>query len=183
MQTIEAKKQLRASSRSIRQSIGDLRRYEAAREALVFLMPILRQQTHVLSYASFNDEFDTLELNRWLACEGKLLLPQMDGVHLKIFQVEDIERQLQVNRIGIAEPVPELCQKADSTLVSLALVPGLVYDADGHRLGYGKGCYDLFLKTLSPQAKAYGLGFKEQLLPGHIPVLPTDIALHGLFLF
>ena len=46
---------------------------------------------------------------------------------------------------GILEPVPERCEKAVDFSCGLCLVPGLSFDLQGYRLGFGKGYYDRFL--------------------------------------
>lgn len=63
--------------------------------------------------------------------------------------------QLKTNTWGIPEPrqgVPTPSEKID-----MVLVPLLVFDKLGHRVGYGKGFYDKLLATCSPQCKTVGL--------------------------
>ena len=43
----------------------------------------------------------------------------------------------------------------------MVLVPGVCFDRDGHRVGYGKGFYDRFLKTCRPDCVKIGLSFFE----------------------
>lgn len=65
--------------------------------------------------------------------------------------------QLQTNKLGIQEPrqgVPTPVEKID-----LVLVPLLAIDAQGHRVGYGHGFYDRFLKRCRPDAKKIGYSF------------------------
>ena len=52
---------------------------------------------------------------------------------------------LSPGKYGILEPVPERCEKAVDFLRGLCLVPGLSFDLQGYRLGFGKGYYDRFL--------------------------------------
>ncbi len=67
--------------------------------------------------------------------------------------------QLKKNKWEIPEPqsgIPTLTEKID-----LVLVPLLVFDRSGNRVGYGKGFYDLFLKECPPTCKKVGLSFFE----------------------
>ena len=57
--------------------------------------------------------------------------------------------------------------------IDLVVVPGVAFDKKGNRLGRGKGCYDYFLKSLSPQTTTIGLAFDFQILP-NIPITPQD---------
>lgn len=67
--------------------------------------------------------------------------------------------QLQFNGWGIAEPkqgIPTPTEKID-----MVLVPLLAVDETGHRVGYGKGFYDRFLKACRPDCEKVGLSFFE----------------------
>ena len=63
--------------------------------------------------------------------------------------------------------------------VQLLLVPGLAFDDDGHRIGYGRGFYDALLAKLPGQVLTVGVGFEAQMhLP--VPVEPHDWPVQGL---
>ena len=54
--------------------------------------------------------------------------------------------------------------------VQLLLVPGLAFDDDGYRIGYGRGFYDALLARLPEDVLTLGVGFETQM---HLPV-PVD---------
>ena len=54
----------------------------------------------------------------------------------------DLER----GKLGILEPVPEKCTLAEDFSSGLCIVPGLCFDLQGYRIGFGKGYYDRFLQ-------------------------------------
>ena len=63
--------------------------------------------------------------------------------------------------------------------VQLLLVPGLAFDDQGYRLGYGGGYYDALLAKLDDEMLTLGVGFEAQLhLP--LPVEPHDWAVQGV---
>jgi len=63
--------------------------------------------------------------------------------------------------------------------VQLLLVPGLVFDDDGHRMGYGRGFYDALLAQLPEDVLTVGMGFETQMhLP--VPIEPHDWPVMGL---
>ena len=52
---------------------------------------------------------------------------------------------LEQGKYGILEPKTEVCERAEDFSRGLCLVPGLSFDLQGYRLGFGKGYYDRFL--------------------------------------
>lgn len=81
--------------------------------------------------------------------------------------------QVSENQWHIPEPVfGELTPTDD---IDVVVVPLLVFDKTGHRLGYGKGFYDRFLSTCRPDCKKIGLSFFEP--TESIPFEKTDVAL------
>jgi len=63
--------------------------------------------------------------------------------------------QLQTNTLGIPEPKQGVPTPPDQ--IDLVLVPLLCFDQQGHRVGYGKGYYDRFLRHCRPDCKKIGL--------------------------
>ena len=54
--------------------------------------------------------------------------------------------------------------------LDMIVVPLVAFDRAGARLGYGGGCYDRYLPTLSPACQIIGIAFDEQRVDG----VPTD---------
>lgn len=54
--------------------------------------------------------------------------------------------------------------------LDMIVVPLVAFDRTGARLGYGGGCYDRYLPTLSPACQIIGIAFDEQRVDG----VPTD---------
>lgn len=63
--------------------------------------------------------------------------------------------QLATNAWGVPEPKQGI--RAEPETIDLVLIPLLAYDITGHRLGYGKGFYDRFLKQCKPTCLKMGL--------------------------
>ena len=63
-------------------------------------------------------------------------------------------------------------------LVTVALVPGLAFTAQGARLRYGGGYYDRRLAE-RPHTTSIGLAFHTQMVP-QLPIFPTDIAMTSI---
>ncbi|HJW08521.1 MAG TPA: 5-formyltetrahydrofolate cyclo-ligase [Holophagaceae bacterium] len=63
--------------------------------------------------------------------------------------------------------------------VDLLLVPGLAFDPQGYRLGYGGGYYDALLGRLREELPTLGVGFSLQQVPA-LPLDPQDLPVDGL---
>ena len=85
---------------------------------------------------------------------------------------------LSRGKFGILEPVSEKCERAEDYSSGLCLVPGLCFDYQGYRIGFGKGYYDRFLAQI-PHAYKIGICFDFQKIKeeGLLPVTPTDICM------
>lgn len=71
--------------------------------------------------------------------------------------VWDSATHLVKNRWGIAEPVGG--KEISAEMLDMILIPLMVYDKIGNRVGYGKGYYDRFLAQCRPHAIKVGLSF------------------------
>jgi len=73
---------------------------------------------------------------------------------LESFYLNNLD-ELELTPWGIPEP-PSINPTFPS-VIDAVIVPLLVFDKTGHRLGYGKGFYDKFLLTCKPSCKKIGL--------------------------
>ena len=63
--------------------------------------------------------------------------------------------------------------------LDMIVVPLVAFDRAGARLGYGGGCYDRYLSTLSPACQIVGIAFDEQRVD-HIPTDAHDLPLPNI---
>lgn len=66
---------------------------------------------------------------------------------------------LEEGAFGVLEPIPGRCTLVEGYQEGLCVVPGLSFDAEGYRLGYGKGYYDRFLSRFG--GRTVGLCYQE----------------------
>jgi 5-formyltetrahydrofolate cyclo-ligase len=79
--------------------------------------------------------------------------------------------QVEKGYAGIPEPIANEPIATDET--ALVLMPGLAFDPQGHRIGYGGGFYDRFLET-EPDHPTLALCYAFQMLE-HLETEAHDI--------
>ena len=132
----------------------------------------------VLLYHSLADEVDTAELIAAGVGQGKqILLPVVVGSELEL-RIYDGPETLKRGAYGILEPTGSLFPSPRYPQISLAIIPGVAFDKDGHRLGRGKGYYDRLLPRLTGACKV-GICWNFQLLE-HIPTEDHDITMNRI---
>ena len=105
----------------------------------------------ILAYASLEGEINTDRLIEYSLSDGKrVALPKCaDGEGNMDFYIINSLSDLKKGYFGLREPDPEKCEKVEDFSSSLLIVPGLIFDGAGYRLGYGGGYYDKFIKNFS----------------------------------
>ena len=92
--------------------------------------------------------------------EIQTLLPRVDLETNEITSRKfTAETKLEKNAWDIDEPSHDETVEAEE--IDIVLVPGLCFDLEGHRVGYGKGFYDRFLKTCRTDCAKIGLSYFE----------------------
>jgi len=176
------KKQLRLFFQAKRRKISEERKEEAKKYAFETLSPLMDLFDHVLSFASHSDEINLWPLNEYLSKKRRLALPKMESSGLQYYLVENFEEQLKKQKWNILEPIPERCEALKFEKNICCLVPALAFDRYHHRLGYGHGHFDRFLKE-HPTLITFGVGFEEQLSEEPFPIDPHDQTVTFLYLF
>lgn len=128
----------------------------------------------LLLYSALPDEVPTLPLIDDLVEEGKtVLLPRVvDDTTMELRCYTGVA-DLQEGAFGIMEPIGELFTDYDQ--IEVAVIPGMAFDQEGHRLGRGKGYYDRFLPLLR-NAYKIGICYPSRLLD-HVPTDEYDICM------
>ena len=114
------------------------------------------------------DEVPTQSLLDHLVAAGKtVLLPRVVNDTDMELRHYTGRHDLQPGAYGIMEPVGR--PFTEYKQIDVAIIPGMAFDREGHRLGRGKGYYDRFLSRV-PNIYKIGLCFSWQLVDS----VPTD---------
>ena len=144
----EQKKALRAHFRAVRASITPENRAEECREicARILQSDAYMEANSLLVYAALGDEIDLSAVSHDAWRQGKTVAyPRcLDREGRMSFFTVDSPERLIPGSFGIPEP-DDSCPEWQGEGKALCILPALAVDADGHRLGYGKGYYDRFL--------------------------------------
>ena len=134
---------------------------------------------NILFYVSCNNEVDTLNVITELLGqkEKNILVPYTIKNKPAVFlsELRDFV-ELESKTFGILEPKEKYIREFDKEKLDLVIVPGIVFDKTGNRIGYGYGYYDRFLKTIKKEVVKIGLAFGFQLID-KIPEEEHDVPL------
>ena len=170
------KDELRRQIRQIKRQFTSRQLEELSLPVLARLRPLLQDAAVVMAYYSLPDEVNTHRLLDELVEEGKtVLLPEVVDDETMVVRRYRSRADLREGAFHIMEPVGELF--TDYQQIDVVLVPGVAFDAEGHRLGRGRGYYDRFLHyqlSIIHCPLLLGLCFDFQKVPS-VPVDPTDI--------
>lgn len=114
----------------------------------------------VLTYVSTDIEVDTIKFIRHALNDGKTVaVPRcVPNTRDMVFYVINSLRDLERGSFSVLEPILKKCRKLTDFKGAFCIVPALVYDRYGYRLGYGKGYYDRFLSA-HPNMFLVGIGY------------------------
>lgn len=115
----------------------------------------------IYGYLPYNQEVRTVPILEKALADGKrVAVPKVYGDEMKFIYLEDLSR-VEAGYAGIPEPVADGPVAEDRE--ALVLMPGLAFDPQGHRIGYGGGFYDKFLSR-EPGHKTVALCYEFQLV-------------------
>ena len=156
--------------KALRRAIGEKKRalsqaqIEARSRVLadrLFATEAWHEARSLYAYISFNQEVRTAPIIERAWAEGKrVAVPRVVDGEMTFLWLEDFSH-LKEGAYGIPEPMGDGPVARDPG--ALVLMPGLAFDREGHRVGYGGGFYDRFLAR-EPGHPTLALCFDFQLL-------------------
>jgi len=115
----------------------------------------------IYGYLPYNQEVRTVPMLERALAEGKrVAVPKVYGEEMRFIWMTDLS-QVDKGYSGIPEPVADGPVADDPH--ALVLMPGLAFDPQGHRIGYGGGFYDRFLAQ-EPEHPTVALCYEFQML-------------------
>jgi len=136
-------------------------------------LPELRQSKVVMSYLSFKNEVDTEAIIDWCFNQGKeVVIPycEMGSNEIIPCKLYPDRRGLEKNKFGIWEPKKDLKTSIEIDNIDVIIVPGVGFDNNCNRLGFGGGYYDRFLAKRQRETQAIAICYQNQIVES----IPTD---------
>ena len=174
-----SKKDLRAKLKARRGAIpvDERQHIDAVITQRLIELPAYAQAQMLLPYLSFGSEVSTYAIIQHAWNQGKIValpycVPRTRAMRwYRVTSFGDLVK----SPLGVLEPNPAtalllLDESSPAPASSLALVPGLAFDQQGYRLGYGGGFYDVFLERFS--GTSAGL-CRDQQLCDRLPCLSS----------
>jgi 5-formyltetrahydrofolate cyclo-ligase len=150
-----------------RQSIGEVeQKSEDITEQVLHLHEYVRARG-IACYVSKDTEVDTRVLIRHaLDHDKRVLIPVVRKGEVDLFfsEIKNLGKELAPGTFGILEPKSEFVREVSLDAVDIVFVPGIAWDRDGYRLGWGRGYFDRVIKRLPQHVKSVGLAFSLQLI-------------------
>ncbi len=121
----------------------------------------------IMSYINMGNEIITKDLiKKGLQEKKRIIVPITDKKlkRLKLSELKDFDKELEKSTYGILEPKQEYIRHVEESILDIVIVPGLVFDQGGYRIGYGGGYYDRLIERLNKATILIGLALDCQLI-------------------
>lgn len=148
----------------------------------IYNSPYYKNAKTIMTFISFGDEVDTHDFIKESIEKGKIIVIPIsipETKELKLSHVKDF-RELEVGYYDILTPKKEFIRLVDPNSVDLIIVPGVAFDREGYRIGYGGGYYDRFLSKISKEVPKISIAFDLQLVD-KVPREDFDIPVDYIF--
>ena len=173
------KKTLRAAIRQQKRAMTEEEIVTKSQKLCELLMEtdLYKNAKTFYGYLPYNQEVRTTPMLEQALREGKrIAVPKCYGAEMNFIYLDDLTK-VEKGYANIPEPIEDGPIANDPT--ALVLMPGMAFDREGHRIGYGGGFYDKFLAQ-EPNHPTVALCYDFQMLPHLEPDeydIPVDLVL------
>lgn len=169
---MESKKAIRQRIRRERAHMDEARWIRDTEKitASVIRHPWFVRESDLYIYVDYNNEVGTrLIMAEALRRGMNVWVPRVTGNTMLFCRIQGMD-ELKAGTYGILEPIGEQIGEAEQGLM---IMPGVAFDEKCHRVGYGKGFYDRYLKGRKV-LRRMAVGFEFQVF-GEVPYEEHDI--------
>lgn len=171
------KDELRRLLKALRKSLSINQRAEYNEIILrqVLELPSYQKAEWVYCYITTQSEVDCIPIIEQAFRDGKkVAVPKIDSETMEFYEIHSLDECVE-GSFHILEPITNRMVTPEDGKKTLILVPGLAYDYEMNRMGYGKGYYDRYFhkygeRNFERVAIAYDLQIVKE-----IPSEPLDV--------
>lgn len=149
----------------------DLARWSDCIQKRMYSSELYQNSESIYTYVAYKREVETKELITQAWKDGKrVAVPRVEGKEMNFYYITSMD-QLEESEKGILEPttLKEACDED-----ALMVMPGVAFDKNKNRIGYGGGYYDKYLEA-HPLMKKVAIAYEFQFVDEPLPTEPTDI--------
>ena len=173
------KNQLRKLFGEKRASLSEEENLKLSQKALERLVAQedYKNSKDIFAFVSMGSEINTkIAIEKFLADGKRVYVPITEkGKTKMVFSRLKSLDDLEEGNFGVLEPKPSKREIAEKSTADLVLTPGLAFDENGYRTGYGGGFYDRFFASLDNNPVKIGYCFSFQVVEGKLPINEFDI--------
>ncbi len=138
-------------------------------------MKFFKEAEKIFIYVSFGSEINTVNYIKDFLEEGKRIFIPRTNIEEKTMEAVEIKSldNLTKDKYGILEPARDI-EAVDKVDLDLIILPGVVFDELGGRIGYGGGYYDKYLSNLDKSIPKAALCYEFQIID-KVPTEEHDI--------
>lgn len=121
----------------------------------------------IMLYLSFKNEVDTYNIVKWCFEQGKrVIVPYCIKETSTIVpcEITNLDVDLVKGSYGILEPKVDCLKKVNIDDIDVVIVPGVVFDINCNRVGFGAGYYDRFLSKAKNPLQTIALSYDFQVV-------------------
>lgn len=175
---MEAKKTLRQEVLARRDQLSwqEVEIFSAEIAKKMFALPEYEAADTIMYFLNFAKEVITLPMVPQTLAHGKrVVVPKTvpQERRLILSEVLDVGEDLAPGLWDIPEPKADRLRPVAPAVVDFVVVPGVAFDEEGNRLGYGGGYYDRFFAHLRQGVPLVAVTFEVQILSA-VPVASWD---------
>lgn len=137
---------------------------------------IYKKSNNIFTYLNFRNEVKTNKIINHIMQNNKNIYIPLCNTSIKeiIICKMDNWEDVETGTFGILEPKPGTIKISNRKHIDLVIVPGIVFDIKGNRIGYGAGYYDKFFSSLKKEILKIGICYSFQIVKS-LPASPHDI--------
>ncbi len=143
------------------------KKYNKIEEKLFEFANFMESQS-ILLYAPLPYDIIPTEqiITKTLSIEKNVILPIVADSRkpFLLYKITDYQKDMSVNSDGLSVPNTAKCKKMSLEEIDIAIIPGLVFDDKGGRVGFGNQYYSKLITKLPETCRKISLAFEEQMV-------------------